>query len=173
MGTVIIIILALLGFLILSGIVYLVLLLPTKYLVKTDKRKIVRLVLSSLTALAIMAYYLFVPASSNDDTASIEKVGDSYVLTLTGERVLMAHDLISALKSETYPDTFKIVIPRAQGIINGTELPTEKGHYGTLGTLNISDDNLIIDLYADNYDDKTKDPISWNGQYKLKWKKVD
>jgi hypothetical protein len=166
----IVIILGLILFILSSGLAYLVLFLPTQWFVKPDKLKIVRLVLSPFIVLLIVAFYSFVPTSSNDDTATMEKIGNDYEITLTGQRAYMAHDPISALSRDTYSDTFKIIVPRAQGVINGQEITTEKGYYKMLGMLDISKDKMTIDLYADNYDDKTKDPIIWNGEYKLKRK---
>ena len=165
----IVIILGLILFILLSGLAYLVLFFPTKWFVKPDKLKIVRLILSPLIVLLIVAYYSFVPTWSNDDTATIEKIESHYMVTLTGQRALMVHDPISALKRKTYSDTFKINIPRAEGIINGHEIPRATG-YKMGGTLNIDKEKINIDLYYDNYDAKIKDPLGWNGEYKLKWK---
>jgi hypothetical protein len=39
----------------------------------------------------------------------------------------------------------------------------------TLGTLKIDKEKLIVDLYYENSSGK-KEPLSWNGEYKLKWK---
>lgn len=166
----ILIILGLILFGLLSGFAYLVLFLPTKWFVKPGKLRTVRLVLSPLIVLIIAAWYLFVPLSSNDDTATIERLGEEYQITLTGQRVYMAHDPISAISRDTYSDTFRIMVPRANGIINGQELLTEKGYYKMSGTLVLSQEKMTVELYNDNYDDKTRDPLTWNGKYKLKRK---
>ena len=82
----------------------------------------------------------------------------------------MVHDPLSLLERGTYVDTFKITVPRPEGIINGNEIPTKPGNYKMLGSLTIEDGKMRMDLYYDNYDDKIQDPLSWNGDYKLEWK---
>jgi hypothetical protein len=57
--------------------------------------------------------------------ATIESHDNQFLLTLTGERLLMAHDPISFLKRGTYIETFQIVIPRDNGKIEGIEIPTD------------------------------------------------
>jgi hypothetical protein len=168
----IIIILIVLIFICLTiGIAYLVLFFPTKWLIKRDKQKIVRLILSIFIGIFVAAYYLFVSPATNNKTATIEKLENQYVVTMTGKRCLMVHDPISLLMQKTYIDSCKISLPKSEGVILGLEIPTEKGHYKYLGSLTIKNDKMTVDLYYDNYDDKIKDPISWNGNYKLKWRK--
>ncbi len=82
----------------------------------------------------------------------------------------MVHDAISALGRETYLDTFRVIIPRAEGIVDAQEIPTKPGHYKMLGSLTIDKEKMNLDLYYDNYDDKIKTPVSWNGEYKLQRK---
>jgi len=79
----------------------------------------------------------------------------------------MVHDPISALKRDTYIETESFLIPRATGIIQGKEIPTKKGYYNLLGNISITNRNLTIDLHYNNTDDKTKTPLSWNGEYEL------
>lgn len=164
------IILGLILILILSAIVYIVIYFPTMWFIKSERLKTIRLTLSILIALLVIAFYLFVPTWSNNETATIKKVENHYQITMTGERALMSHDPISALKRETYTDTFKIIIPSTNGIIKGQEIPTKEGYYKMLGTVNIDKEKMNIDLYYDKSDDKTKDPLNWNGDYILKWK---
>ena len=153
------------------GLAYLVLIFPIKWIIKKDKQKIVRLVLSIIIGLIGTAYYIFVPAATNNKTATIEKFENQYKVTVSGKRSLMVHDLISVFERKTYTESFDFIVPRAEGIINGEEIPTEPGFYKLKGTMTFEKDHLIIDMFADNYDDKTKDPLSWNGNYKLQWKK--
>jgi hypothetical protein len=153
----------------LSWLAYLVLYLPTNWLINSNRRKIVRLVLSPLTVILVLVIYFNTHGPSNDDTATIEDVGDGYQITLTGQRLYMVHDPISFLMSETYPDSVTIHVPRANGLINGQELQQAQGHE-TLGTLKIDNEKINVDLYYENSDDKTKEPFSWNGDYRLKWK---
>ena len=91
-------------------------------------------------------------------------------MTLTGERLLLAHDPISFLKRGTYTDTLRLIIPRDKGEISGADISTEKGHYKMIGTLSIDGEQMEVDLYYDNYDNKIKDPLSWNDNYKIKTK---
>ena len=153
-----------------GGLVYFVLYYPTKWFVKKDKLKIVRLIGSTLIGLFISIFYLFYSPANNNETATIEQFKNQYIVTVTGKRILMVHDPISLLKQGTYIESFKISIPRAEGIINGQEIPTESGYYKMLGTLTIDGEKININLFYNNYDDKIKEPLSWNGNYKLQWK---
>jgi hypothetical protein len=163
------IIFGLISFLIVSGLIYLILYLPTQWIIKRQKLKVVRLTLSILIGLFITIYFSISP-TGNNKTATIQKVGDQYLVTVTGKRLLMVHDPISLLKRETYLDTFKVTVPRIEGVIDGQEIPTEKGYYKMLGTIVIDGEQMKIDLYYDNFGDKVKDPLSWNGEYKVKLK---
>jgi len=163
------IIFGLFTFLIVSGLIYLILYLPTQWIVKQDKLKIVRLTVSILIGLFITIYFSISP-TGNNSTATIEKVEDQYLVTVTGKRLLMVHDPISLLKRETYLDTFKVTVPRIEGVIDGREIPTKKGNYKMLGTILIDGEQMKIDLYYYNFDDSIKDPLSWNGEYKVKLK---
>jgi hypothetical protein len=164
------IIFGLLLFSIAYGLVYVVSYLPTLWTVRTEKLKRVRRLVSAISGLLITSFYLFVSPTSNNETAIIESYGDKYLVTFTGERLLMAHDPISFLKRETYTDTLQLIIPRDKGKINGAEIPTEKGHYKMIGTLNIDEEQMKLDLYYDNSDDNIQDPLSWNDNYKIKTK---
>jgi len=164
------IVIGLIFFCLAGGIVYLVLYFPTKWLVKPHRSKIVRPTLSVLIGLPLTYWYLFTSPASNNKKATIENVDNQYLITMTGKRSLMVHDPISALKPGTYLDTFRVIIPRAEGTVNGEEIPTKPGEYKMLGSLTIDKEKMRLDLYYDNYDDKIKDPVSWNGEYKLQWK---
>lgn len=121
--------------------------------------------------LGLIIYYLFFYSSvKNYDTAIIEEAGNGrYKVTLVGRRRLMAHDPISALQGKTHMDVFMAILPRKQGVIKGEEFPTRKGLYKILGTINIVKDKMTVDLYYDDTDSKIKNPLSWNGEYKIKW----
>lgn len=152
------------------GLVYVIAYLPTRWTVKTDKLKITRRLISAIGGLLIASFYLFVSPTRNHEMATIESHDNQFLLTLTGERLLMAHDPISFLKRGTYIETFQIVIPRDNGKIEGIEIPREQGSYKMGGTININGDQMTIDLYYDNFDNKTKDQLSWNDDYELKRK---
>lgn len=164
------IIIGLIFFFIAYGVVYVVAYVPTLWTVKTEKLKKVRRLISAIGGLLIMSFYIFVSPTSNNETATIKPQGDKFLVTLTGERLLMTHDPISFLKRGTYTETLQLIIPRDKGEINGTEIQTEKGNYTMIGTLSINGEKMKVDLYYDNYDRKIKDPLSWNDNYKLKSK---
>lgn len=77
--------------LITSGLAYLVLFFPSK-LLKTEKLRTIRLTTSLVVGISITSFYLFVPTWKNYKTATIERVSDQFVVTVTGKRALMVHD---------------------------------------------------------------------------------
>jgi hypothetical protein len=79
----------------------------------------------------------------------------------------MIHDPISLFLRKTYQDSAQYIIPRSEGVIKGQELPLKEGYYNLVGDITIKGNHLKIDLSADNYNDKTLDPSTWNGDYKL------
>jgi hypothetical protein len=165
---VLVLILLLVFFAFLSWLAYLVIYLPTAWLIKSNRLRTVRLILSPLTViLVIIIFFASRPSAGNDDTATIEAIGDDYQIILKGQRLLMVHDPISALMGETYTDSVIMIIPRADGIIDGHEI--QRSGYKTVGTLKIDKEEVIVDLYYENTSDK-REPLSWNGDYKLKWK---
>ena len=89
-------------------------------------------------------------------------------MTVTGVRTYVPSTLFEDYKQRTYIDTFKFTLPRAEGIINGQEIHKEHGN-PLLGTLSIVNNKIRIDLFYDNYDKNTKVPLTWNGDYILKW----
>jgi hypothetical protein len=103
----------------------------------------------------------------NSKDATVSKVGDQYTVSLKGTRYLMAHDPFSAMQGKTFVLTAILTVPRIEGIVEGREIPVAPGHYKFLGQIEFSGSRMKIDLYADNYDDKRKDPSTWNGEYNL------
>jgi hypothetical protein len=161
-------ILLLICFLFVSWLAYLVLYFPTMWLFKTKRVRTIRLILSHLTViLTILVLLGSGPSASNDEIAKIEAVGENYQITVTGQRVYMAHDPISLFMNDTHPDSLQIVVPRAEGVINGQEI--QRDGYKTLGTLKIDKEKIIVDLYYESSGDE-REPLGWNGEYKLKWK---
>lgn len=83
----------------------------------------------------------------------------------------MVHDPISLVAELVCPttafDTETLMIPRDQGVIEGREIPRKPGYYGLVGTVRISGTDMVIDLRADDTDDRTERPSIWNGQYRL------
>ncbi len=175
------IIISLLLFGLLTGLVYLTLFIFAFAFTKLTgkpvwtiekKRNLKKIFLiSSFVIAGITTYdFLFTSPSINYKTAFIATEKDHFILTVKGKRLLMVHDPISLFLRKTYEDSTNYIIPRKQGIIKGEELPTEKGYYKSVGTINIQANQAEINLSIDNYDDKTLDPDSWNGTYKLVWR---
>ena len=136
-------------------------------LVARVKMKKVTIVIIALVAISIILLVLLRPKTRNDETALVYKVDSSYLIVLMGTRYLMVHDPISALLGKTYNETYKIVVPRIEGIVKGSEIPAEKGYYHYEGQIDFKGSRMSINLYYDNYDDKKKDALSWNGEYSL------
>ena len=176
-----IIIILLLLFGLLTGLVYLTLIILTfaftkltypQTLTKEKKTNLKKIFLIiSLIIAGITTYvFLFTSPSTNYKTAFIATEKDHFILTVKGKRLLMVHDPVSLLLRKTYEDSTNYIIPRKQGIIKGEELLTEEGYYKSNGTINIQANQVEINLSIDNYDDKKLDPDSWNGKYKLVWR---
>jgi hypothetical protein len=161
-----------------TGLVYTVLFLLTKLVhsfrteqFMVDKKLKRALLIASFAIAALTTYFfLFTSPATNYKTAYIEKEQQHYKLTVKGKRLYMVHDPVSLFLRKTYEDSAQYVIPRSEGVIKGQELPTKEGYYKSVGDIIITDNHLKIDLSADNYDDKTLDPDTWNGDYKLVWR---
>jgi hypothetical protein len=103
----------------------------------------------------------------NYKDAYYTQLGDHYSIEVKGKRRLMAHDPVAILKGETYEASATFLVPRIHGSVAGNEIPRPKGTYNYLGSISFENSSMVIDLYADNYDNKTKDKVSWNGKYHL------
>ena len=139
---------------------------PTKWIKSGQKLKITRYILTILLGLGLTTYCT-TSQVKNHEIARIKKQGTNYQLTLTGDRLYIAHDPISALRKETYKETYKLVIPRSTGEIKGSEIPTEEGYYKLAGLIKINNEKMTIDLYYDNTHDNIKKESNWNGDYTL------
>jgi hypothetical protein len=166
-------------FALLTGLDYAVLLLLTKLVQSfrtanftADKTHKMTLLIASAAIAALMTYFfLFTTPTTNFKTAYIDKEQQGYKVTVKGKRLYMVHDPVSLLLRKTYEDSAQYIIPRSEGVIKGQELPTKEGYYKSVGDIIIKDKQLKIELYADNYDDKTLDPDTWNGNYNLVWRR--
>lgn len=104
----------------------------------------------------------------NDKNAWIVKNNNQLFIKLTGKRALRPAGISNLVKQKTYDDSLFIPLPALKdGIIKGENIPVRKGYYRYKGEVVIKGDNLKIDLFLDNYDDKRLDALSWNGEYKL------
>lgn len=128
--------------------------------------------ISVFLSILVSCYYFFSNPAHNFKTAYIEKQGNKYIITIKGKRNLMVHDPISLFKNETYIDSAKFEIPRAEGIIDGLEIPNQPGSYKILkgNAIIITSNSMKVNLFYDNYDDKKTDPSTWNGEYELEWR---
>ena len=128
------------------------------------------LIISIIVAGMTTYFFLFTSPITNYKTAYIETKQQGFKVTVKGKRLYMVHDPISMFFKKTYVDSGQFIIPRSQGVIKGEELPNKPGYYKFMGTITIKNNQLEINLRADNYDDKTLDADTWNGKYDLVWR---
>jgi hypothetical protein len=138
----------------------------------TSKSRLVVFGISGSFSLAFTWYFLFYNSAGNLKTAYIEESGEKYTVTILGRRNYMPHDPISLLQKPTYLDSAKFIVPRAKGPIDGLEIPSRPGSYKIAPgeAMVLTDGTIRVTLFYDNYDDKTLDPSTWNGEYKLEWR---
>ena len=104
----------------------------------------------------------------NERNASIVKNNNQLFIKLTGKRVLKPSSVSDLVRQKTYDDSLLIPIPGLKdGVIKGENIPVQEGNYSYKGEVVIKGDNLKINLFLDNYDDKRLDSLSWNGEYKF------
>jgi hypothetical protein len=149
------------------GLFWLVLFFPLKWSLSGKRVRKIRWISAMILGFVFTYYFLFISPSYNHDFAILDRKGDYYELTFSGERKYMSHDPISALSRDTYTDTIVLKIPRKKGIVKGEEIIKEGG-YPIQGTLVINDGMVNVELFYNNYDDSVKDPFSCNGRFKLK-----
>lgn len=121
----------------------------------------------SLLALLLGTVLCGCNKSKNYPTAWYVETNGNYVITVSGRRMLMAHDPISALEAKTYERSNSFVVPRITGRIEGSEIPRELGYYRYGGYIDISGTSMEMRLWADNTDDHRKEDLTWNGRYTL------
>jgi len=107
------------------------------------------------------------PKPHNIETAKYKKVGNRFLVEVTGTRWGVVHDPIALMAQKTYPASQQFDLPRIEGLIEGREIHQKPGHYSYLGSISIHGATMSVDLTVDNYDDKRVDPCSWNGTYVL------
>ena len=147
---------------------YLILFFPIKWIFKSHKIKVIRIYSAFIFSILIVAYLIFYSPVKNNEIAEIKSAQSGYELTLTGKRLNNSHNLISVFSKKTYLDTLKILLPRKKGTINGGEIKVKKGNYKYLGTIDIENKKINLDLYYNNYDNNTKEPLIWNDKYELR-----
>ena len=119
-----------------------------------------------LNGLVIISMFACSNAKNYEDAYGIHVSGKKYI-KLLGERQPMAHSP-GDIFAKTYKDSILIPVPSFEsGVINGKDIPVQKGYYNYLGTITIDGNNLKVDLLFDNTDDKKLEQFGWNGNYKL------
>jgi len=141
--------------------------IPTRILLRNDRFNKTKRILPFAGALLIILFYTVISPKKNHETATIQFKQKEYLLTLTGDRLLMVHDPLSALLRKTYVDTIRLIVPRNNGIIYGNEIKTDDG-FNVNGTLIFEEEKLKVNLYFNNINGKkTNNPLSWNDKYKI------
>ena len=102
--------------------------------------------------------------AGNDERAYFARRGEKYLVELRGRRRLLAHDPISAARGGTYEETLTMELPRIEGVVEGAEIPVRPGYLRYTGRVAITGAKMKVDLY---YDDGSKNPLPWNGEYTL------
>lgn len=120
-----------------------------------------------LVSFLLLLLYSCSSGENYEKAYGFEKDGKSFI-KLKGKREFAAHDLGSLVLNETYEDSLIIQVPSLQnGNICGRDIPVKQGYYKYLGNVTIQDGRVEVKLSYDNTDDKTIDPVSWNGKYSL------
>ena len=104
----------------------------------------------------------------NNEVATYEAVDNGYRITVKGMRGNMAHDPISLIFRGSSEVSEVINVPRISGVVEGNEIPTEKGNYKYLGFIRFVEGKMLIDLQYDDYVRGTTPDSWWNGSYILK-----
>jgi hypothetical protein len=109
----------------------------------------------------------------NYKQAFINKSSGSYfIITLFGQRLLMAHDLPSLVKNSSFKDSVRLLIPRSIGVLNYSEVLSAKDSFAVYskGKIIIKNDSMNIELFYKYSDSEKDESSSWNGNYILLWK---
>ena len=117
-----------------------------------------------LIATSLMALVTACSRTGNYEQAYFAEKDGKYLVEMKGTRRLMAHDPISAVKGGTYEDHLTIELPRIEGVIEGSEIPVSPDKLRDAVRVVIAKGKIKVDLY---YDDSTKHPLPWNGEYTL------
>ncbi|MCX6950866.1 MAG: hypothetical protein NTV51_01570 [Verrucomicrobia bacterium] len=122
------------------------------------------LLIAALSALLGGCVLVAAASAGNDEIATYRKVGDRYLIEVTGTRVGVSHDLS---KHESYTDSCQFDVPRIEGKIDGQEIRPKKGFLPYVGSIKIRGKEMIVDLQADNYVYHKRERVGWNGRYTI------
>jgi hypothetical protein len=125
------------------------------------------LVLSFLSFLLLVSGCL---GLGNNQLATFQKIGDRYLIEVTGRRASWSHDL-SSLKS--YDSSWTFDVPRIDGKIDGKEIRPKPGFLPYVGAITIQSGKMVVDLKVDNYVYHKFEREDWNGSYTLVEKKPE
>lgn len=167
--TVVFIIIGLIVFCIWTCICYLLMRYIVFSLIKAVRPKVrinenVVVILSIIFSVLSVYYLVFTSPAKNYDEAYIVKDANAFKVTLKGKRILMSHDPVSALLRKTYEDSVSFILPRKNGAIKSNEILLFQNINKSTGAIAIDENTMRINLF---YDDKQREPCSWNGKYKL------
>ena len=126
----------------------------------------------SFVALCFATLATACSGAHNNELAYFTTHGPGYLVELNGERRLMAHDPISAIRGRMYSETLTIELPRIEGVIEGSEIPVRPGFVPYTGRIVITADRMKIDLYYNDRDENREVALLWNGVYTLTRKTV-
>jgi hypothetical protein len=134
-----------------------------------DSRRTSLLILLPLVGLLL--YFSGCVSAGNNQVATYQKIGDRYLIEVSGTRTEMAHDPIELLKHKTYETRWQFDVPRIDGKIDGKEIRPKKGFLPYVGTITIHGSKMTVSLSSDNYVYKKLERVDWNGSYTLVEKK--
>jgi hypothetical protein len=167
--TIVFIIIALIVFCIWTCICYLLMRYIVFSLIKAAKPKVrinetVVVILSIIFSGLSVYYFVFTSPAKNYEDAYIVKSEDAFKVTLKGKRISMSHDFVSAIVRKTHEDSVSFFLPRKNGSIKSNEILMFQNINKSTGAITINEKRMRVNLF---YDDKQKEPCSWNGKYKL------
>lgn len=118
--------------------------------------------------IAVFLINSYINRTRNYENAYIITKGGTQFIKLKGRRRLMVHDPISMLLNKTYEDSTLLPVSAIKdSVINGADVPVEKGYYKFKGTVSIKGRSVIVNLFINDTDDKTLPDYDWNGDYNL------
>ena len=123
-----------------------------------------RTVVPHLVALTLLAGCA---TEQNYRQARCQVFESGYEITLSGKRGSLSHSLIRAMVEQTYEATQTFHAPRVSGVVDGADVPSEKGSYKYGGTLEFTGKILNVNLHYIDTDRNQLLPLSWNGAYSL------
>ncbi len=126
---------------------------------RIEMRIIATLLLSNLVVGCV-----FFKSTENHTDAKYTKIESGYEITLTRDRFLNSHHIVSALAGKTYEEKYSLIVPRIEGEVSVKGIPNLEKCFGTVDFL---DSNMTINIYCLHYENNSKIPFNWNGRYIL------